>query len=164
MKYMMLLYTVESEVPENAPELYQDWVTLLQELKAAGVLLDNNGLAPVANAVFDAVGVRVDEIPVTPEKILKALAAKAAGKDARFGPSSFPLIPWPETLMVTPPWEGGDGRASNDPKRKKRVAEAGMETRVLIPVIKEQNLKSSDLNSYWMVRKQWRDMVVRIRK
>ena len=34
----------------------------------------------VANAVFDAVGVRVDEIPVTPEKILKALTAKAQGQ------------------------------------------------------------------------------------
>src|SRR5580765_2228220 len=50
MKYMLLLYTTESEVPENTPDLYQDWVTLLQELKAAGVLLDNNGLAPTANA------------------------------------------------------------------------------------------------------------------
>ena len=49
-KYMMLLYTAESEVPEDDPELFQNWVTLLQELKAAGVLLDNNGLAPVANA------------------------------------------------------------------------------------------------------------------
>ncbi|MDQ6694374.1 MAG: YciI family protein [Chloroflexota bacterium] len=50
MKYMLLLYTTESEVPENDPELYRNWVTLLQELKAAGVLLDNNGLAPVTNA------------------------------------------------------------------------------------------------------------------
>src|SRR5437588_12388575 len=31
----------------------------------------------VANAVFDAVGVRIDEVPITPEKILKALEAKA---------------------------------------------------------------------------------------
>src|SRR5262249_32969291 len=37
----------------------------------------------VANAVFDAVGVRIDEIPITPEKILKAMTAKAAGKHAR---------------------------------------------------------------------------------
>jgi len=81
----------------------------------------------VANAVYDAVGVRVDEIPVTPEKILKALTAKAAGKPARYGPASFPDIKWPEALMVTPPWEGGDGRASNEPPRKKRKAEAGIE-------------------------------------
>jgi len=50
MKYMLLLYTNESEIPENATDLYQEWVTLLGELKGAGVLLDSNGLAPVANA------------------------------------------------------------------------------------------------------------------
>ena len=36
----------------------------------------------------------------------------AAGKPARYGPDSFPAVPWPETLMVTPPWEGGDGRVA----------------------------------------------------
>ncbi|HUR22124.1 MAG TPA: molybdopterin cofactor-binding domain-containing protein, partial [Vicinamibacterales bacterium] len=84
----------------------------------------------VANAVYDAVGVRVDSIPVTPEKILRALEAKAAGKPARSGPSSFPEIPWPETLHVTPPWAGGDGRASNDPKRPShRKVDAGVEAK-----------------------------------
>jgi 4-hydroxybenzoyl-CoA reductase alpha subunit len=78
----------------------------------------------VANAVFDAVGVRIDEIPVTPEKILKALQAKAQGKPARYGPVSFPDVAWPETLRVTPPWEGGDGRASNEPERKARATAA----------------------------------------
>src|SRR5687768_348446 len=39
----------------------------------------------VANAVYDAVGVRVDSIPVTPEQILRALQAKKAGKPARSG-------------------------------------------------------------------------------
>ena len=72
----------------------------------------------VANAVFDAIGVRVDEIPVTPEKILKALQAKAQGKPARCGPASFPDIAWPETLLVAPPWEGGDGKASNESERR----------------------------------------------
>src|SRR5215471_15235023 len=43
----------------------------------------------VANALYDAVGVRVDEIPVTPEKVLKALKAKAQGKPARYGPAKF---------------------------------------------------------------------------
>ncbi len=60
----------------------------------------------VANAVFDAVGVRVDEIPITPEKILDALSRK----DHRVGPDTFPAIPWPELKHVAPPWEGGDGR------------------------------------------------------
>ena len=66
----------------------------------------------VANAVYDAVGVRIDEVPVTPEKILAALKAKAAGKEPRFGPSRFPDIEWPEPLQVSPPWEGGDGTAA----------------------------------------------------
>ena len=34
----------------------------------------------IANAVYDAVGVRIDEVPITPEKIVKALADKAAGE------------------------------------------------------------------------------------
>jgi 4-hydroxybenzoyl-CoA reductase subunit alpha len=84
----------------------------------------------VANAVYDAVGVRIDSIPVTPEKILRALDAKAAGKSARSGPSSFPDIPWPETLRVTPPWAGGDGRADNEPARPThRTVDAGIEAR-----------------------------------
>ena len=66
----------------------------------------------LANAVYDAVGVRVDEVPVTPEKILAALKAKAAGKEPRFGPPRFPDIEWPEALQVAPPWDGGDGTAS----------------------------------------------------
>ncbi len=77
----------------------------------------------LANAVFDAVGARVDEVPITPEKIVKALAAK----DRRYGPKKFPEVGWPEPLKVAPPWEGGDGTASNDRPRKRmpRPGEAG---------------------------------------
>ena len=64
----------------------------------------------VANAVYDAVGVRVDEIPVTPEKILKALQAKRQGKPARYGPKGVPAVVWPEPLKVLTPSEGGDGK------------------------------------------------------
>ncbi|HZG54382.1 MAG TPA: molybdopterin cofactor-binding domain-containing protein, partial [Pyrinomonadaceae bacterium] len=64
----------------------------------------------VANAVFDAVGVRVDEVPITPEKVLAALRAKAQGKSARFGPKGVPSVEWPEPLKVATPAEGGDGR------------------------------------------------------
>jgi 4-hydroxybenzoyl-CoA reductase subunit alpha len=71
----------------------------------------------VANAVYDAVGVRIDEVPITPEKIIKALEAKAAGKSPRYGPIRFPNVPWPETLQVPPPWEGGDGKAINAPQK-----------------------------------------------
>lgn len=68
----------------------------------------------VANAVYDAVGVRIDEVPITPEKIMKALAEKKAGREPRFGPSHFPQMKWPEALRVPPPWEGGDGNAVNE--------------------------------------------------
>jgi xanthine dehydrogenase molybdopterin-binding subunit B len=65
----------------------------------------------VANAIFDAVGVRIDEVPATPEKVLKALQQKAQGKEARYGPTRFPTIPYPEPLRVATPEQGGDGRA-----------------------------------------------------
>lgn len=71
----------------------------------------------VANAVYDAVGVRIDEVPITPEKIMKALAEKKAGRDPRCGPTHFPHVDWPEALRVPPPWEGGDGNAVNDVPR-----------------------------------------------
>jgi CO/xanthine dehydrogenase Mo-binding subunit len=65
----------------------------------------------VANAVYDAVGVRIDEVPITPEKVFKALRRKEKGEAPRFGPAAFPDIAWPEPTRVPPPWEGGDGRA-----------------------------------------------------
>ena len=64
----------------------------------------------VANAVYDAVGVRIDEVPITPEKVLAALRAKSQGKDARYGPRSVPDISWPEPMRVLTPAEGGDGK------------------------------------------------------
>jgi len=74
----------------------------------------------VANAVYDAVGVRIDEVPISPEKIVKALAEKKAGRTPRFGPTHFPHVDWPESLRVPPPWEGGDGNAVNDVPRTKK--------------------------------------------
>jgi 4-hydroxybenzoyl-CoA reductase alpha subunit len=66
----------------------------------------------IANALYDAVGVRVDEVPITPEKVLRALKQKASGGDGRYGPATFPDIVWPEATRVPTPWEGGDGRAA----------------------------------------------------
>ena len=71
----------------------------------------------LANAVFDAVGARVDEVPITPEKVLRALSDTAA---RRYGPRSFPAIDWPEALRVAPPWEGGDGSAANERPRRRQ--------------------------------------------
>ena len=57
----------------------------------------------VANAVFDAVGVRIDEIPITPDKILRALHLKREGKDPRVGPEHFPDVPYARADLVAPP-------------------------------------------------------------
>jgi len=51
--------------------------------KGLGEMCANPVLPAVANAVFAAVGVRVNELPITPEKILRAL--KARGAAARSG-------------------------------------------------------------------------------
>ncbi|MDQ5845826.1 MAG: molybdopterin-dependent oxidoreductase, partial [Acidobacteriota bacterium] len=64
----------------------------------------------VANAVYNAVGVRIDEVPITPEKVLKALKEKARGRDGRYGPTKVPSVEWPEPLRVLTPAEGGDGK------------------------------------------------------
>jgi len=77
----------------------------------------------VANAIYDAVGVRIDELPITPDKVLRALEMKASGKEARVGPSHFPAVPYPEPVIVPPPWEGGDGNALKDfEKNKMKIA------------------------------------------
>ncbi len=73
----------------------------------------------VVNAIYDAVGVRVDQVPVSPEMILKGLEKKARGEAARIGPDKFPELDWPEPFQVPPPWEGGDGNAVNKPARKR---------------------------------------------
>ena len=60
----------------------------------------------IANAVYDAVGVRIDEVPITPEKVLKALELKAKGKEPRVGPERIPDVEfYPEPLKVEPPPE-----------------------------------------------------------
>ena len=70
----------------------------------------------VVNAIHDAVGVRIDEVPVTPQKVLAALKRKAKGQEAREGPGPVPEFAWPEPVQVRPPWLGGDGRAADDPR------------------------------------------------
>jgi 4-hydroxybenzoyl-CoA reductase subunit alpha len=74
----------------------------------------------VVNAIHDAVGVRIDECPVHPHRVLKALQAKAKGEEPRVGPKAFPEVEFEETLLVPTPAQGGDGRAINDYKDKLR--------------------------------------------
>lgn len=72
----------------------------------------------VSNAVFDAVGVRVHEVPVAPEKVLKALESK----DGRYGPKRFPDLRVRETMRVKTEAEGGDGTAPRPPRRPSKEA------------------------------------------
>jgi len=73
----------------------------------------------VANAIYDAVGVRIDEIPITPDKVLRALEKKQKGEIGRVGPESFPSVPYPQPVEVAPPWEGGDGNARKGAEKPK---------------------------------------------
>jgi 4-hydroxybenzoyl-CoA reductase alpha subunit len=57
----------------------------------------------VSAAVFDALGVWIDEVPVTPEKIVEALRRQGKGEPARYGPQGFPDIPYPALIKVEPP-------------------------------------------------------------
>ena len=78
----------------------------------------------VANAVFDAVGVRVDQVPVHPELVLKGLQEKAKGRLPRVGPGRFPDVDYGESLVVPTVEQGGDGRAANDPKHRRGLRSA----------------------------------------
>jgi 4-hydroxybenzoyl-CoA reductase alpha subunit len=49
----------------------------------------------VANALFDALGVRVDEVPVTPEKVMAAL-------EGRYRGPRMPDVRYPDTVAVPP--------------------------------------------------------------
>jgi 4-hydroxybenzoyl-CoA reductase alpha subunit len=54
----------------------------------------------IANAIYHAIGVRFDEVPITADMILKGLELKKQGKPARIGPDKLPLFQWKEPLAV----------------------------------------------------------------
>ncbi len=56
----------------------------------------------IANAIYDALGVRIDETPITPDKILKALDLQERGEEARVGPKRVPAYEFPAPLKVPP--------------------------------------------------------------
>ena len=94
-----------------------------------------------ANAIYDAVGVRVDQVPIHPHMITKALAAKRSGRHARYGPRGFPEVDFGERLLVPTPADGGDGRAINEWKVKLR---SGMRSSGGTMLEREQALRSRD--------------------
>jgi CO/xanthine dehydrogenase Mo-binding subunit len=54
----------------------------------------------IANAVYQATGVRIDEVPITPDKILRGLELRRQGKPARVGPDKLPLFNFKEPVVV----------------------------------------------------------------
>lgn len=105
----ILVETIDPEGPLGAKEVGQ------------GPLLP---VAPaIANAVHDALGVRIDEVPITPDKVVRALKDKAGGGEGRVGPRGFPSLDFGEQTRV--PAGGGAGM-----QRRRRRAEAMPNARV----------------------------------
>jgi 4-hydroxybenzoyl-CoA reductase alpha subunit len=63
----------------------------------------------VANALFDALGVRIDEVPITPEKVVAAL-------EGRYRTPRMPAVRYPETVAV-PPLEPAAAAAMGETRR-----------------------------------------------
>jgi 4-hydroxybenzoyl-CoA reductase subunit alpha len=57
----------------------------------------------VANAIHDALGVQIDEVPITPDKVVTALRDAARGGTGRFGPTAVPDFSFPTRTRVEPP-------------------------------------------------------------
>lgn len=86
---MQLVETLDPEGPYGAKEVGQG--PMLPVIPA------------VVAAIHDALGVWVDEVPATPDKVLRALDALAKGAPGRVGPRSFPEIPYPSCTKVALP-------------------------------------------------------------
>ncbi|HEX4959366.1 MAG TPA: molybdopterin cofactor-binding domain-containing protein [Thermoanaerobaculia bacterium] len=96
----------------------------------------------VANAIYDAVGARVDQVPIHPHMVLRAMEAKAKGHEGRFGPRGFPEVDFGENLIVPTPEQGGDGKAINDYKEQLR---AGMRSASGTMMSREEALQKKKL-------------------
>jgi 4-hydroxybenzoyl-CoA reductase subunit alpha len=75
--------------------------------KEAGQGPLNPVIPAIANAIYDAVGVRIDETPITPDKVLRALKAaqeKGPARGVGVTPTQAPS-PWPGRLIAWQPKE-----------------------------------------------------------
>ena len=84
----ILVETIDPEGPYGAKEVGQG--PMLPVVPA------------VVSAIHDALGVWIDEVPVTPDKVLRALDQRAKGGEGRVGPRRFPDIPYPPCTKVSP--------------------------------------------------------------
>ena len=106
--------------------------------KEAGQGPLNPVIPAIANAVFNAVGVRIDETPITPDKVLKALKAKNVGaslagtRAVGVQPTKAPS-PWPTRLITWQPMEvagvssvNGDGKSQDEGTIRRTAAKGGV--------------------------------------
>ena len=85
----ILVETLDPAGPYGAKEVGQ------------GVLLPV--VPAVLNAIYDAVGVRIDEVPASPEKIAKALENRRRGRAPEApGNGRLPTVVFPEPVVVQP--------------------------------------------------------------
>ena len=73
--------------PKDLPRVECDWVEPVDPrgpfgAKGIGEPALNPVAAAVANAIYNAIGIRFNELPITPEKVLFALRAKEAESGA----------------------------------------------------------------------------------
>jgi CO/xanthine dehydrogenase Mo-binding subunit len=66
------------DMPEIVPIIVETYEPAgVYGSKAVAEINMNGPLPTIANAIYDAVGIRIQKSPFTPEKVLKALRAKA---------------------------------------------------------------------------------------
>ncbi|HLI71232.1 MAG TPA: molybdopterin cofactor-binding domain-containing protein [Ktedonobacteraceae bacterium] len=85
--------------------------------KEAGQGPLNPTIPAIANAVYDAIGVRIDEVPITPEKVLKALKSATATTTRVTRPQVPPVKapdPWPTRLIKWQPTAEKPDRAQRN--------------------------------------------------
>jgi 4-hydroxybenzoyl-CoA reductase subunit alpha len=86
--------------------------------KEAGQGPLNPVIPAIANAIYDAIGVRIDEVPITPDKVLRALKAQSGARVNASGSHIAPIVapgPWPTRLITWQPKD--DLLASAQPER-----------------------------------------------
>jgi len=97
--------------------------------KEAGQGPLNPVIPAIANAVYDAIGIRIDEVPITPDKVFKALKAAESGKAIPgVAPTTAPS-PWPTRLISWQPTEAEEHNGNGNPLHR-TPAKAGGESNV----------------------------------
>jgi CO/xanthine dehydrogenase Mo-binding subunit len=51
-------------------------------MKGVGEMTANPPIPAIANAITDAIGVQITDLPITPEKVLRALESKSSKEAA----------------------------------------------------------------------------------